>query len=281
MIVAVLFNGCATTTFYQLYETNSDDVSIRNNDLLYENDDIKVVFNLWENFGNSGFLIYNKTDSSIYIDLKESHLIVNNIAKTYYQNRTFSESSSVLNAHQVQATSSMSSTSGNTNVFNGYGSANIQTNLTGVASSTSSKSQSAVKEESSVTYIEKDIINIPPESAKIFNGFYLNNTLYRDCELLRYPSSKNIKSKSFKKENTPLYFKNIISYGYEPGNLKEIECDFWVSEITNYPKDEFYEKRYPEFCGDKSTYSKNYFLFNKPNRFYINYEKGPVSEFEH
>lgn len=285
LIAAILLQGCATTTFYQLYKTESDNVKVEENELLFENEEIKVVFNLWDNYGNSGFLIFNKTDSNIYIDLKKSHLIINGIAKTYFQNRTFTESSSsslsLGNSYTSSYLNKNSSAYGSAYYSDNFGTANYQSVTKGILTTSSSKSKTTFAKGFSVSYIEKDIVIIPSNSAKVFNGFNLNNSLFRDCDLFRYPSIKSIKTKNFDLENTPLKFENIISYGYELNKIKEIKCNFWVSEITNYPSTEFMERKYPEYCGDKSQNSKNYFIYSNPNNFYIKYSKGSSIGFKH
>ena len=132
--------------------------------------------------------------------------------------------------------------------------------------------------------IEKDIVCVPPQSAKPFTGFSLKNSLFRDCDLLRFPSKKEITSKTFDAESSPLIFKNLIAYGFEEtqeDSYKKIETDFWVSEITNYPKEKFIESKYPEFCGEKSDYQLNYYIYDQPNRFFIKYKKGTTTVFDH
>ena len=288
LAVTLILSSCAPTVFYQLYNTESSNVEMNENRIIYENDDIKVVYDFWGNQGNSDFLIINKTDSNVFIDLNKSHLVKNGIAKTYFQNRTFSESSSsslsVRNYYSSSYLNKSTNSFGNVYYSNGFGIANSQINTSGNLSTSSSKSKSIIAKGFSVTYIEKDIICIPKNSAKIFNGFSLNTDIYRDCDLLRYPSRKSIESKKFDKENTPLNIKNIITYSFDENNsnsLKEIENNFWVSEISNYNSTEFYKVKYPEYCGEKSQYLKRYYLFYKPNRFYIKYSKGSSTELKH
>lgn len=288
LVIAVILSSCAPTTFYQLYKTESNNVETEENGLTYENDDIQVIYNFWDVYGNSSFLIINKTDSNVFIDLKKSHLIINGIAKTYFQNRTYSETSSSSRSVGSYSSSSYlnkSSTSfSNAYYIDGFGNVNSQGYTTGSISTSSSKSKITTAKGFAISYIEKDVICVPANYAKIFNGFSLNTDIYRDCDLFRYPSSKSIKSKKFDSETSPLSITNIISYGFDESNLKkfkEIESNFWVSEITNYPSTEFYERKYPEYCGEKSQYSKNYYLFNKPNRFYIKYSNGTTTGLEH
>lgn len=288
LAVFFLLSGCSTSTFYQLYKTDSNDVQNLVEGMVFENEDVKVVYNFWDDTGNSSFLLFNKTESDIFVDLKKSHLILNGIASTYFQNRTFSESTSssfslggstTTNYYKGISTALLSGY-----YFDGYGSSNAIANTVSSLSSLTTRSKSAVAKGQAVTTVEQDVVCIPAQAAKAFTGFSLNNSLFRDCSLLRFPSKRQIATKRFNQNNTPLTIKNIISYGSDenPGDsFKTIESNFWVTEIANYPEPEFTESKYPEYCGEKSKYQQKYFLFDGPDRFYISYKKGPTEDFDH
>jgi len=285
LVVIFLLSGCVTTTFYQLYKTESPDIQNVAEGMLFENDEVKVVYNFWDESGNSSFLLFNKTESDIFVDLKKSHLIINGLAITYFQNRTFSESTSSSFSIGGSTTSNyykgISTALMNDYYFDGYSSSNIVANT---VSSLTTKSKSTVAKGQAVSTVEQDVVCIPAQAAKAFTGFSLSNNLFRDCDLLRFPSKKKISTKQFSVNSTPLTIKNIIAYGnseVSSDNFKSIETEFWVSEITNYPEPEFTEMKVPEFCGEKSKYQQKYFLFDGPDRFYISYKKSTTEEFEH
>jgi hypothetical protein len=222
------------------------------------------------------------------VNLKKSHLILNGIAQTYFQNRKFSRTSASSFSHGGETTTGyykgISNTLLNGFVFSGLSSSYSTTNTNSILSYINARSSSSVSEGYTVTSIEQDIICIPANAAKAFTGFSLKNSLFRDCDLLRFPSRKEINSKKFSQNSSPLTFKNIISYGFNVANsdsFKTIESEFWVSEITNYPKDEFIESMYPEFCEDKADYQLDYYIYDQPDRFYIHYEKGATTVFDH
>lgn len=288
LVVFFLLSGCSTSTFYQLYKTDSNDVQNLAEGMVFENEDVKVVYNFWDDSGNSSFLLFNKTESNIFVDLKKSHLILNGIASTYFQNRTFSESTSssfslggstTTNYYKGISTALLSGY-----YFDGYGSSSAIANTVSSLSSLTTRSKSTVAKGQAVTTVEQDLVCIPAQAAKAFTGFSLNNSLFRDCSLLRFPSKRQIATKRFNQNNTPLTIKNIISYGSDEnpgGSFKTIESNFWVTEIANYPEPEFTESKYPEFCGEKSKYQQEYFLFDGPDRFYIMYKKSTTEEFDH
>lgn len=289
LITLIFFiTSCASSTYFQLYKAESESVRLDSDGMFFENEDVKVVYNFWDDAGNSSFLLFNKTNSDIYVDLKKSHLILNGIAHTYFQNRSFSESSS--SNFTVGGTTTSGYYKGISNYLinsfydNSSESSFYTGNTSSILSYITSGSKSTVSEGYAVTTIEKDVVCVPPQSAKPFTGFSLKNSLFRDCDLLRFPSKKEITSKTFDAESSPLIFKNIIAYGFEEteeDRYKKVETDFWVSEITNYPKEKFIESKYPEFCGEKSDYRLNYYIYDQPDRFFIKYEKGTTTVFDH
>jgi len=56
------------------------EVTKTGNNLVYEDDQCKVSYNLWSNGGDAGFVFQNKTDQNIYLDLGESFFIINGVA---------------------------------------------------------------------------------------------------------------------------------------------------------------------------------------------------------
>jgi hypothetical protein len=289
-IVLLFFTSCSTV-FYQVYKVQPiDEVSKSTNFLVYEDENCKVFYDFWGQGGNVGILFYNKTNNNLYVNLKESFFINNGIAYDYYKNREFtnSENSSVsisnsstemynytaLNTIGLAASKSISGDN-----YQGY----KQTNsfAAGIASSvaaTAGIAASKTKEittlsGSSVKYIEKDIICIPSKTSKIISEYSVTNTLYRDCNLLKYPSGKKqIQTKVFSENKSPFIFGNRIAYYI--GNSEKLnvfENKFYVSEITNYPQKEIMIKTYDEFCGEKGLKKEFYFKNSSPDKFYIQY----------
>ena len=257
VLIAIIFSGCAPETYYQMYQTESDDVEETSKGLISENSDIKIVYNFWEDHGTSRFLVFNKTEKDIFIDMKGSHLVVNDIAKTYYKNRKITTFSSFT-----------------------LGTSNFYTSTSGV----NYKVNNMVTDGESATYFEKRIICIPANTGKGFKGLDIVNSLYRDCDIYRYPDRGSTDRNTFKRENSPVYFRNIVSYGFEEdkvSNYKKIEDSFWVSEITNFPKKKFTKLIEPEYCGDKSIEYESVFTRDNPERFFIKYDRDESSPYSH
>ena len=61
VIIGLSFSSCKSY-YYQVYEVNSNNSKLQDNSLVYENEDCKVIYNLWSSNGELKFAIMNKTD---------------------------------------------------------------------------------------------------------------------------------------------------------------------------------------------------------------------------
>lgn len=271
--------SCAvSTSFYQVYKTQPDkNMAVGENSIKYENDDCTVLYDLWEDGGDMGFWIYNKTDKTMYLQMKECFFVQNGRANDFYQNRAFSSTSNVISSHS----SSFGTAYSNVNAYS-YGNSVSAYSSGNVFSGTS---RTVAQSGSSVTYYEKDIIAIPAKTRKYIDGFKIENSTYRDCDLLRFPTTKEIKTLKFDETNTPLKFGNIIAYTIdESKELKKFENNFYVTEITNYSRNDISETYHKEYCGE--SFPGNIgrkFKFTECDMFYIEYQKSTNSynEYKH
>jgi hypothetical protein len=263
--IALLMTSCVTTSFYQVYKAKpSDKLITKDNYLVYEDDNCKVSYNLWGEGGNIGFRFYNKTESNIYLNLEESFFVLNGISYDYFRNRVFT-SSTTSGATTARAATASKSVTG----FNYLDL--LQTNRIQATSSLGLMTSSGY----SISYNEEKVICIPSNTSKIITEYYINEFLFRDCDLFKYPSKKQINSKSFSKEESPIVFSNRIAYSIAQSvNLVKFENEFYVSEISNYPESVIFESKHDEYCGQKSETKKMYFKDVSPDKFYIKYTKG-------
>ncbi len=125
-----------------------------------------------------------------------------------------------------------------------------------------------------VSYNEEPIICIPANSSKVINEYIINNSIYRDCDLFKYPTKKQINTINFSKENSPFVFSNRIVYYIEkPEDIYHFENEFYITEITNYPESEIVEEKSEVFCGQKGDDLKK-IKDEAPFKFYIKYSKS-------
>lgn len=78
--------SCAPTRLFQLCTTTSEDATIVNEHIVFEDTNCKILYNFWEEGGEMEALIFNKTDSDIVFDLRKSFLVINNLSNAYYPN---------------------------------------------------------------------------------------------------------------------------------------------------------------------------------------------------
>jgi len=264
-LITITLASCRTSSFYQVYKVAPDDkITLKENLLVYEDENCKVSYNLWSQNGNIGFVFQNTTDKNIFLNMEESFFILNGIASNYYQNREFSNTTSSGTSVSHGANATRSVTGANyldlilTNRFSISGSVGV-TNSAG----------------HSVSYIEEKNVCIPAMTSKIITEFTINESLFRDCALFKYPKKNQIKSRSFSKSESPLVFSNRIVYTVgQTGNPVRFENEFFATQITNFPESEITEKKADEFCGQKDMGQTKSFKNVSPDKFYIKYNKG-------
>ncbi|MCE5204479.1 MAG: hypothetical protein LLF80_00020 [Porphyromonadaceae bacterium] len=264
VLSALTLSSCRTT-FYQVYRAVPSDRSMANKDaLVYEDENCEVTYNLWSHGGDMGFGFFNKTKENIYVNLDECFFVQNGVARDYYLDREFTQTSNLGSKSSYKKAGSITLTGLN---FLGL----IQNNQ-GVAEVSESLMTSS---GSSVLVKEKKIITIPPGTLKFISEYNINESLYRDCDLLKYPRRKQVKTLHFMKEESPFVFSNRITYRVgESAEPVQFENEFYVSEITNYPEKEVVGYECDEFCGEKSEERYNFFKIKSPDRFYIMYLKN-------
>lgn len=272
VLISVLLTSCASTSFFQIYKaTPSDKLLMKDNIIVYEDNNCKVIYDLWGEGGNIGFQFFNKTDKNIYLNLEESFFILNGISYNYYRNRVFTNSINSAETTSSDITASTSITGINFLDL-------VQTNRASVSNSADLITSSGV----SVSYNEEKTVCIPSKTSKIISEYHINESLFRDCDLFKYPTKKQITTKSFTKGQSPLVFSNRIAYTIEKNdNLIKFENEFYITEISNYPESEIVEWKYDEYCEQKSMYMIKYFKNVSADKFYIKYSKGQYDEWRH
>lgn len=246
-----VFSSCKTT-FYQVYRTNTT-IPVDNQDgkLVFEDATCKVIYDLWDEGGNVGFQLFNKTNENIYVDLGESFFILNGVACDYYKNRIYSEGN-VAGVQQMYSN-------------------NKRKNEAFIMSNGKTLS---------ISRAELKVVCIPAKSSKVIFEYKITDHVYRDCDMLLYPSKSKVKSLAFTRENSPFIFSNRISYKIgESKDMIRMEHEFYVTQITNYPAAMLEYHAYPSFCGEKANQKELYLREGNPNEFYLRYRQ--ILEWKH
>ena len=272
-LVALGFSSCKSY-YYQVYDVDSDNMKTQDNSLVFENEDCKVLYNLWSNNGELKFAIWNKSDKDIFVNMGQTFYTVNGKAEEYFQDRTYTQKS------YVQSSVSTVSATGKINAQGFWGSNIYMENGNAIANIFGGKSVQA--EESSFTVKEKEIICIPAKCFKVFNYYKLNPVFTKTCDKKRdFPKRTYLVGK-YTKQSTPYLFNNRIAYGFTKNEVadKHINNEFWISAITNYSqKAATYKVKNKTECYDLKTSTKTRtFKVYGPNKFYKLYgqKKGEI-----
>lgn len=246
-MIMLLSTSCAVPNYYQVYKANTENGSVYNRKIVFEDSNCTINYNLWSEGGNIGFSLYNKTENDLVIDLTKTFFVINGIAYEYYQNRIFSNSS----------TTGASANSYSYPYYRNY----IIANVTNTSSSSFSTS-----------YIEKPQISIPAKTSVIVTEYDITDSRYVTCQLDKFPSNKSIKSMNYTINDSPFIFSNLITYLTKSDTIR-IENKFYVSEVTNYPAPEMVTEIDTSICGNKLDFPIKALKDLTPDHFYIKYSK--------
>lgn len=276
--------------FYQAIKTQSDNVKpVAHNELAYEDDDCIITYNLWQNRGNIGFLFTNKTDQDIFIDLRKSFFVMNDMAHDYYLGRTFTHSKSVSVSKQKGA-----SIGGKPTTIDG----NLDYELISFSSGSKIRIDNATLTASmsygssntqAVSVEEQPIVCIPAHSSKYIEEYIILPQPYRECEFARYPSTSRMSSNEakikilrFSEKNSPVKFSNHITYSIGDNKVsRKVVNSFYANEITNLPKKVALQTKVirTDCAGNKLRVAKRVKIMKDgaPQNFYIRYMKEGLS----
>jgi hypothetical protein len=308
------------TYYQVLTATPTEEMTEDGHFMVFEDNNCQVTYHFWESGGNAGFALYNKSDENIYVHLSECFFVRNGIAYDYFKNREYATttgsshslgysttvSSGYSTTNAIGYSSKISSAAGgyssvggavgmsapgiaivsggSTGVNYNVGTSRQQSSFSSQKSSisvTKSTNESVTKMSSnSVSVKEKEIVCIPPRSAKVISEYWVWPSLYRDCDLFIYPKKDQVKTKQFSASDSPVVFSNVISYTLgEHKTPYTIKNNFFVSEITNFPKNEIIVSDIEKNCDNTSrriSYIEYY-----PGEFYIQYIGTNKSKLKH
>ncbi len=267
-IVGLCLTSCKNY-FYQVYDVGFNDLKKQENSLVFENEDCKVLYNLWSNNGALRFAVLNKTDKDIFINMGQSFYVVNGQAVDYYQGRTFSVQS-------IEGASYMaSSTVGTSGAAGFWGDGVYFENSQSVLASAIGKVSKSVSTK--VTTKEMEIVCIPAKCFKVFDYYKINPAWIKTCDRQKDFPKKSYVVGTYKEYSTPLTVKNRIAYGFTKNDVadKHIDNAFWISAVTNYSQKEATEKykKTSECYGRKSSSKGKMFKIGGPDKFYQKYER--------
>lgn len=258
LALTMIATSC-TNYYYQVYDVECEGGQINSQGITFEDENCVVYYNLWNEAGSLSFVVENKTDNDLTIDLPHSFLIKNGMAHDYYQEQTVTKSSSTtLTTTNAIATS--------------YYKLNYSHELWNSSAATSSNQRTIIGQYgSSVSTKSPCYIIIPAKSAKVIPGFSISNIVYKECHNQAFNTpQKESQAKVYTKDNTPLVFANRIAYYVgDKDKLSYIQNNFWIKSLTNYRYQYIVDYVKVDNC-DNNPYLQQVQVNTKesPNKFY-------------
>ncbi len=260
LTIVLLITSCSPIQ-YQVYEVKAPGMELIKNTLAYENTDVKISYNLWSENGAVRFIVENKTDRNIFIDLGQTFIIKNGFATEYFKDRTYTTTTSINKS--------------NTGAITALGTLFYFGNIYDVSVGKSVETSKGLGY--SVTHKEKKYECIPAHSMKDFYQYDIEPNLEIACNKeVDIPKTSSL-VKEYTAETTPMKIVNRVAYSFTEGdkNIVNVDNVFWISKIKNYAKKSAIEKVSVQ-DGCKSSVKKSVFKIGCPNMFYKTVKKNNV-----
>jgi hypothetical protein len=201
----------------------------------FQNSEVLLSYDFWNSNQMGYFKVYNKTDRPLYLDLDRSHIIINGQSMDYYQDGEEKSSTRFVSSSYYYTTM---------------------------------QSAQVVK---TVTSKMKKVVEIPPKSFVAFQGLQVLSAPIVDCDIAKI-NSKPV-SKPFTPENSPLRFRNYLTYSTSPELLlpQVFENSFYAATISNMSELSFLGKSkiFKDCPTDASSKTGREFPYQKPENFFI------------
>lgn len=213
----MLLTSCTVTNYYQVFKANAEKGILNENEIVFEDNNCSVYYNLWSEGGYVGFRIYNKTESDLTVHLTKSFFVLNGVAYEYFQNKTFSEPSNnlitVTSYIQKQELTIPPKTSIKISEYNVTKTRYIDCDLPKYPSNNKIKTLKYVKDNSPFVFYNLITYSTKSDTFRLENNFYVS-------EITNYPSNE------------------ITTETYDSACGKKL--DFPVKVFANKMPDQFY-----------------------------------------
>ena len=151
--LSLMLASCATA--YQQIATvqSSQATHSRDGTLSFSSDNVVVDYDFWSLGGEVSFVLTNKSDNDIYIDLSRSFLVVNGMTFDYFKNRTYSSTFTNVVYNPSQGKSSAYA---------------MAKNMDNAAKNTTINGAFGKSASRGVEYVEKEGVWVPAHSSRYF-----------------------------------------------------------------------------------------------------------------
>jgi hypothetical protein len=256
IIALILLTSCKS--YVQVYETKAVNSVLQNECFVYENDSLKITYTFWAQNGVLAFAVYNKLDKPIYLDWKKSAYINNSVKLNYWNDESQTNTISYGNFSYNGPSVKPGQIAGNNN--------NLSTTNT-------------IKLER-ITFIPpksnffKSQFKILPFPIKLdINTAYSEENLYNDNKI-----KTKVFTINYTKENTPLAFRNYLTFSYSEDFKAEfyVDNEFYIESIKEMNTLHFEKTTIDKNMNESKSYpykKLNSFYLNIPNEATVDYRK--------
>ncbi|MBK9147213.1 MAG: hypothetical protein IPM12_05240 [Flavobacteriales bacterium] len=260
--ICVLFTASCARQGIQVFYTANDQLELKDDQWLHENDSVAVLYNFYGSGGSMSFVIFNKSNKPLFINWKNSALILNGQKMQYWSD-----------AVEFSGSATTKSTSSTRTVMD-----------FDWAWVTQSRASSSIASVTTGSMVRNEMISsLPPQS-------YIGLKKYRLIpELLDFSGSsvveievskpdrpaakEQILQMTFSKQNSPALFRNFLqlSFSEEMKDVFYIDDEFWVNQAHDMRYRQFQGKMTPGQSAGERIYSMPY---KKRSSFYWRYVGG-------
>tara|TARA_B110000046_G_scaffold177699_1_gene204827 strand:- start:876 stop:1649 length:774 start_codon:yes stop_codon:yes gene_type:complete len=250
--------------YVQLFDTTSLDLQKTDDGSYYfENDTVKITYYFWAEKGAIQFKIENKLGVPIYIDWKKSSYIDNTVKLNYWSDEVKTKTIGTGNSKTTYST---------------------KTNTNKTVAVTSNASQ-----VSSLTTSQERITFIPPKSIMYKNSFNIYplpnfdfgmKPEYKEENSNFNPNTKTrIYYTNFTKSNTPVYFRNFLTFSLSEKFESEFYIDngFFISKIREMEITQFQNYKLNDkglLIRDSRGYTMKFDYYRNEGSFYLEIDRG-------
>ena len=259
IIFGLHFGSCSK--IYQVGIIESDDVKMSEGRFSWENADLFITYDFWGSSASMIVTIQNKQANPIFLDLGRSNFIYDGRSFDYWSDETYSAtvSDQFIDASSFVLRNEQFLQIGRSNQSISSLSRIRKTSITkGVASRS------------------KREIQIPPKGFVVQNKFSVSPGVYFDCDFnIKGLSKKAPREKDFLKTESPLSFRNFISYSRSEKSdiCAVIDHEFYFSKIVNVKERLFLgrsrKKKVCDYKGYKKDLIYKEYPYAKPNSYFM------------
>ena len=224
-MVLLLLSGCSKS-YMQIFDTEAKGVPNINDQWVYEDDTVSIAYSLWASGGTMSFAIYNKTDRPLFIDWKNSALIINDQKLSYWADRSVTSSSGT----STSSSYAYSTTNAESPIFDwSY----VLQSLTTTRGSFQTQG---------VMVKEERITSLPPHSYVGMNRYRFREELWKfngpNARTVDVPKANghgysSVSEEDFRSDTSPLRIRNFVALSFSEtmDSVFYVDNSFWVSRV--------------------------------------------------